>query len=312
MKNDAIKKLLTLSLIFCLSLAACGKTEPAAAAEAREESSMPAVSAAELTEKITENKTEKSTKTKDAEEISTVNKGKLTVAACTETAPYEFYTVVDGKMELAGIEVSMVKYIADRLQLELEILPFGRNDAMNAICDKKADLAILALSPDPALMESIDFSDIYYVGGQSFVAMQKAAGNFKKPENVNRYECKIGVKKNSPQYIFLKQTAPNASVVERDTTAEVIEDLERGGIDGAYLDYAAARYYASVNPEITELFNSSFALFGSSIGVMKGNEALLAAVNEAIASAQEDGSLDRFITEASDLAPVANSESVTK
>ena len=183
---------------------------------------------------------------------------------------------------------------------------------MNAICDKKADLAILALSPDPALMESIDFSDIYYVGGQSFVTLQKAAGNFKKPENVNRFECKVGVKKNSPQYIFLKQTAPNASVVERNTTAEVIEDLERGGIDGAYLDYAAARYYATVNPEITELFNSSFALFGSSIGVMKGNETLLAAVNEAIASAQEDGSLDRFITEASDLAPVANPESVTK
>ena len=43
-----------------------------------------------------------------------------------------------------------------------------------------------------------------------------------------------------------------------------------------------------------------------------GRNELVHAVNEAIASAQEDGSLDRFITEASDLAPVASSEPVTK
>ena len=41
---------------------------------------------------------------------------------------------------------------------------------------------------------------------------------------------------------------------------------------------------------------------GSSIGVSKGNAALLAAVNEAIAAALEDGSIDKFVAEANELA----------
>ena len=41
---------------------------------------------------------------------------------------------------------------------------------------------------------------------------------------------------------------------------------------------------------------------GSAIGVVKGNEALLEAVNEAIAAALADGSMDKFVAEANELA----------
>ena len=41
---------------------------------------------------------------------------------------------------------------------------------------------------------------------------------------------------------------------------------------------------------------------GSAVGVMKGNAALLAGVNMAIAAAIEDGSMDQFVIEANELA----------
>lgn len=41
---------------------------------------------------------------------------------------------------------------------------------------------------------------------------------------------------------------------------------------------------------------------GSAIGVAKGNEALLKAVNEAIADAIDDGSIDKFVADATELA----------
>ena len=40
---------------------------------------------------------------------------------------------------------------------------------------------------------------------------------------------------------------------------------------------------------------------GSSVGVVKGNEALLAGVNMAIAAAIADGSMDTFVAEANEL-----------
>ena len=41
---------------------------------------------------------------------------------------------------------------------------------------------------------------------------------------------------------------------------------------------------------------------GSSIGVVNGNSELLAGVNEAIAAALADGSMDSFVAEANELA----------
>ena len=41
---------------------------------------------------------------------------------------------------------------------------------------------------------------------------------------------------------------------------------------------------------------------GSAVGVIKGNELLLAGVNEAIAAALADGSMDNFVAEANEAA----------
>lgn len=49
---------------------------------------------------------------------------------------------------------------------------------------------------------------------------------------------------------------------------------------------------------------------GSSVGVVKDNPALLAAVNLAIAAAIEDGSMDTFVAEANELASGATASLV--
>jgi len=41
---------------------------------------------------------------------------------------------------------------------------------------------------------------------------------------------------------------------------------------------------------------------GSAVGISKGNEGLVTAVNEAIAAALEDGSMDQFVADANELA----------
>ena len=155
------------------------------------------------------------------------------------------------------------------------------------------------------MAEFMDFSDLYSVGGQSFVTLQKSAGNFENPENINNFSRKIGVRQGTPQFVFIKQSAPNAYLVPRATTAEVMEDLLGSAIDGAYLDASEARYYAKSNPDLVVLFESDFGAFTSSLAVIKDNDALRSAVNEALTAAKEDGSLDQFITEAYALTPKA-------
>ena len=55
-------------------------------------------------------------------------------------------------------------------------------------------------------------------------------------------------------------------------------------------------------PDLEIVCDVPYDTEGSAIGVAKGNEELLKAVNEAIADALDDGSMDKFIADATELA----------
>ena len=63
-----------------------------------------------------------------------------------------------------------------------------------------------------------------------------------------------------------------------------------------------AEAYAANYPELCVVLEVPYDAEGSVVGVSKGNEALLAAVNEAIDAALADGSMNQFVAEANELA----------
>ena len=83
---------------------------------------------------------------------------------------------------------------------------------------------------------------------------------------------------------------------------DIIAELIAGKLDGAFIETAPAQSYALNYPELCVALDVPYDVEGSSVGVAKGNEALLAAVNEAIAAAIADGSMDKFVAEANELA----------
>ena len=93
----------------------------------------------------------------------TITPGVLTVATSPDYAPYEFYAIgADGTAELAGFDIALIKYIADYLKLELEIIPMDFDGVLLELANGSVDLGVAGISPDPDRAESMDFSDIYY------------------------------------------------------------------------------------------------------------------------------------------------------
>ena len=122
-------------VFFLLCAAGCGKSDAAGIDEPTEEVAETTEQAEPATkeepaETVAPSAGEKKT---DSQDLSTISKGKLTVAACTDMYPYEFYPNGTDSPELTGIEVSLVKYIAGKLGLELELLPLEASEAMNTI-----------------------------------------------------------------------------------------------------------------------------------------------------------------------------------
>ena len=238
----------------------------------------------------------------DSSGIVTVVPGKLTVATSPDFAPYEFYAIAeDGTPTLAGFDVLLAQYIADFLGLELDIVPMDFDGVLNEIAAGGVDLGLAGLSPDPKRMDAMDFSEIYYQGGQSFVTVQDKKDLFASLEDTNKAEYSIGAQNGSIQMDLAGEFSPDADIVALVKVTDIIAELLGGKLDGAYIETAVAENYAQSYPELAIVLDVPYDTEGSAVGVLKGNAELLAGVNAAVLAALEDGSMDAFIAAANEL-----------
>ena len=279
-----MKKFLALlmTMAMVLSLAACGGSKEEAPAQTNE----PAA-AEEPAEPA----------------ITTVTEGKLTVATSPDFAPYEFYAIDEsGNAQLAGFDMTLAQYIADYLGLELEVVPMDFDGVLAEVTAGNVDLGMAGLSPDPDRMEAMDFSDIYYQGGQSLVVVQENKDKWASLEELNDPSLTIGAQLGSIQYDLAEENTPDADIVQLAKVTDVVSELLGGKLDAGYIETVVAESYAKNYPDLYIAFDVPYEVEGSAVGVVKGNEALLAGVNEAIAAALADGSMDDFVVQANEQA----------
>ena len=232
-----------------------------------------------------------------------MNPGKLTVATSPDFAPYEFYAIdANGDPQLAGFDVALAGYIADYMGLELDVIPMDFDGVLNELAAGSVDLGMAGLSPDPERADAMDFSDIYYMGGQSFVCLQSNKDQFTSLEDTNKPEYSIGAQNGSIQNDLANENSPDADIVVLTKVTDIVAELLAGKLDGAYIETAVAETYAKQYPDLCVALDVPYDSEGSAVGVAKGNDGLMAKVNEAIAAALADGSMDQFVAEANELA----------
>ena len=271
---------LMLTLVMALSLVACGEKAPADDGAATPDDA------------VVENT------------YNTLTPGVLTVATSPDFAPYEFYVVDEnGEYQLAGFDMALAQYIADYLGLTLEVIPMDFDGTLAELAAKTVDLSIAGYSPDPSRMDKMDFSDLYYLGGQAFVTVKDKADMFTSLEDTNKAELTIGAQNGSIQMDLATENSPEADIVALTKVTDIIAELIAGTLDGAYIETAVAETYAINYPELAVVLDVPYDdAEGSAVGVSKGNTALLDGVNAAIAAALADGSMDKFVAEANEQA----------
>ena len=271
---------LMLALMMALSLVACGNDAPPADDGAADDGA------------VVENT------------YNTLTPGVLTVATSPDFAPYEFYVVDEnGEYQLAGFDMALAQYIADYLGLQLEVIPMDFDGTLAELAAKTVDLSMAGYSPDPDRMDKMDFSDLYYLGGQAFVTVKDKADMFTSLEDTNKAELTIGAQNGSIQMDLANENSPEADIVALTKVTDIIAELIAGKLDGAYIETVVAETYAINYPELAIVLDVPYEdAEGSAVGVSKGNTALLDGVNAAIAAALADGSMDKFVAEANEQA----------
>ena len=234
--------------------------------------------------------------------IETLTEGKLTMVTSPDFAPYEFYALDEnGTPTLAGFDIALGQYIADYIGLELEIIPMDFDGTITELGMGNADIGMAGYSPDPDREGAMDFSIIYYEGGQSFVTSKANADKFASLADANNADYQIGAQTASIQYDLAVENTPDADIVELAKVTDIVAEVINNKLDGAFVETVVAETYAKNYPDLTVLFDVPYDQEGSVVGVKEGNAALLAAVNLAIQAALDDGSMAQFVADANEL-----------
>lgn len=288
MKKNTWKKLLSLALGAMMTLSlltGCGsKTEDSAPADSTPAEETPAepAAAASLLEKVK-------------------TSGKLVVGTEAQYAPYEFK---DLNANFAGCDMWLAQQIADSLGVELEVVDMAFDGIIPAVQSGQVDLGIAAFTNTPERAEEIDFSDLYETSAQLLIVKAGNADTYSTKESL--VGLKVGAQKGTIQSQLIQSALPESELFELEKYPALALEVQNGNIAGLVVDQAVGEALVASSNGALEVSNFTFtaeeASFGKSVVIAKGNEDLVAVVNEVINKVTADGSYQKAYDEAVELA----------
>jgi polar amino acid transport system substrate-binding protein len=228
----------------------------------------------------------------------------LTVGAYPANPPWEFKNERD---EFEGFEVDMIREIADRLDMELEISDMGFQALFAATSSGRIDLAISTITITNERLENQAFTQGYYDADLSLVTRQGRLEGLDemRDQPVGAIAASTGerwVNANTEEYGFGElRTYP--------TQQGLLLDVLAGRIAGAIGDVTGFVFAAQ---EMPDLHIAEIIATGDRYGMMlpKGSE-LLEPINDAISEMKEDGTMAEIYERWLGQPPAEGSSTVT-
>lgn len=241
----------------------------------------------------------------------------LRVAMSADYAPFDWLQEDDSNgavmtsngSYMNGYDVLVAKYIAEKLDMDLEITQIDWDGLILSIQSGKVDCAIAGMSITSERSQSVDFSDPYY--NANIVA---ADGPYADAVNVTDFEgATLTSTLNTVWYDVLDQITDYATKdAALDTFASMVAAVHAGKIDGFTCDMPSAKSILVSNPDLKIIdfeggtgFEVSNEETDLGIPCQKGNTELVDKINEVLAGfSQEDR--DAMMDQAVASQPVSN------
>lgn len=283
--------LATMSLVLVFALAACGNSN----------SSNNDAASAGQTAGATASASNGTAEPELSGKLADIKKaGKIVLGTSAEYAPYEFHKNVGGKDQIVGFDIEIAKEIAKDLGVELEIKDMDFGNLLAELKLGKIDFSLAGITPDEDRAKSVDFSKLYYEAKQ---AVFVRAGDKDKYKSMADLEGKaIGVQMGSTQE-KIAQGIKGAKLKSLGKTTDLVLELKSKKVDALIVEQPVAVGYVAKNPDLalTEI-SPEYESGGSAVAVNKGETELLAAIQKTLDRLTADGSIDKWVSEMTELA----------
>ena len=229
----------------------------------------------------------------NGEELKTVTEGKLTVAISPDFAPMEFVDPTkEGQDMYVGFDVSLAKFIAEELGLELVIMPMSFDACQTAVYAGTVDMSISGFSWTEDREQNYNISDYYHAGDnedeQILITLASNGDKYATAEGL--VGAKIGAQNASLQQSLTEEQLPDNDLVLFTDLGTAVLQLKSGDFDCIAVADGNGEAIIAANPEIAK---SGFSFVvdekytGNVILLQKGADALTEAVNNILSKSEQ-------------------------
>ena len=224
---------------------------------------------------------------------ATVTPGVLTVAISPDFAPMEFVDPTkEGQDMFVGFDVTLSKYIADSLGLELVIMPMSFDACQTAVYAGTVDMSVSGFSWTEERAENYNISDYYQAGDnedeQCLITLASNGDKFSTLEGLAG--AKIGAQNASLQQSLAMEQLPDNELILFTDLGTAVLQLKSGEFDCIAVAQGNGEAIIANNPEIA-LSGFNFVVdqkyTGNVILMQKGNDAMTELVNAALAASKD-------------------------
>jgi len=227
-----------------------------------------------------------------AADLDLVADGTLTICSDLPYAVFEFEDA-DAPSGYSGFDIDLVQEMADRLELDLEVIVTGFDaiESGAAMAADQCDLAASAMTITEERAANIAFSDPYFETGQSLLVPTGSEAT----TLADFGDLTLGVQGATTGEAYATENAPEGTeIVGMPDDPTLRQAIEAGTLHGILQDFDTNLTITEEleGYEIAEVYDTGEEYgFGMKV---EGSEALLEQVNELLGAMRDDGTYDEI------------------
>ncbi|HEY0605266.1 MAG TPA: glutamate ABC transporter substrate-binding protein [Herpetosiphonaceae bacterium] len=214
------------------------------------------------------------------------DRGKLIAGVKYDVPLFGFLNPTTNKVE--GFDVEIAREVAKKIFGNPDAIEFKEAISKNRIpylTDGTVDIVVSTMTANAERAEQIDFSDTYYVAGQSLLVKKGS-----DVQNIDGVKGKVvATVKGSTSEKNIREKAPEATVELYDTYADAVQALQSGRADAVTTDDIILYGFQSQNPDQLEVVGGQFTKEPYAIGIKKGSTELTEVVNTTLREIKDSG-----------------------
>ena len=234
-----------------------------------------------------------------------IDKGVLVVGTDSAYAPFAFVDTTSDSSDPVGIDVEIAKAIADEIGVDIQLEPMQFKALLSSLTAGMVDICIDGITPTDERKEVADFSDSYIECQDRMMIQADRAEELSTLEDF--YGKKIAANSGSIQEKFTQDFITDADIFSSPNLPTSVMELKAGNVDGIVVERSVGQQYLEAYPELTysdAVMEGSYAKTYA-VAMNKGCEDLQTVINGVVDKLVEEGKIEEWLTQYSELASKA-------